>query len=236
MTRHTSWRKSAACLALFVLPALVCTLAFAAGKNNELPRITLPSGALATAKAHMVIVRPMPSFNLLSADDQTLAAQNLVDPGYWLIVYRSQSCAQCDGLMKALAAQPTYVSRIVFVIPDISGANLLLLEQQYPQLATARWLRDEKRAFFTSMNIGGSPHIFGMRGSGIRWQHAGAASSDPTLFAEINTWLGYNRLAPNKLTIATHKPPAKQSSAAPLSTPAPSAGQRTASGQGGASK
>jgi hypothetical protein len=161
----------------------------------------------------MVVERPFPPFTLYTDEDQPVTAQTLVQPGYWLIVYRDWKCAQCDALMQTLSLQSDNIPRIAIIVSDISGANLLLLKQQYPKLADAQWLRDVKHNFSSSMSVIGTPHIIGMRNSSIRWQRAGVSAEDILFPSAIAGWLKYNSLPPNKFVRNQLKPPAGQKSA-----------------------
>jgi hypothetical protein len=170
----------------------------------------LPSGTVVVGKSQWLVQRPLPLFTLYTADEQAVPAQTLVQSGYWIVVYRDANCTQCDALMKSLSAHSPDASRIVIVVSGITGSNLLKLEQQYPDLADARWLRDVKHNFSSAMNIAGTPHVVGMRNGAIRWQHAGASADDLTFPAAIDSWLKYNLLPPNKLVRTPLKKPTDQ--------------------------
>jgi len=86
----------------------------------------------------------------------------------------------------------------------------LQLEQHNPDLAAARWLRDLKNGFSSSMNIAGTPHILGMRNGAIRWQRGGVSAADSTFSAAIDGWLKYNLLPPNKFVLTPVKKPTDQ--------------------------
>lgn len=191
-----------------------------------------PQGTVVVGKAQMVVERPLPAFTLYTADDQAVSAPFLVQSGYWLLIYRDQSCIQCDVLMQALSKHPQEASRFVIVVPDISGANLLLLEEQYPALAGARWLRDVNHAFSSTMKIGGTPHMLGLRNGGLRWQHAGAPAVDAAFPAVIDSWLKYNQLPPNKFTRIPRKPLAGQKLVAANPGGGPPSGCSTQSSSG----
>ena len=190
-------------------------------------RVTLPNGAVVVGKSQWLVERPLPPFTLYTADDQAAPAQSLVQSGYWFVIYRSRNCEQCDALMQMLSNRSANASRMVFVVSGISGSDLLQLEQKYPNLAQASWLRDLKSNFSSSMNIAGSPHIIGMRNGAIRWQHAGFSTGDATFPAAIDSWLKYNLLPPNKMVRTPIKRPANQKpGATSLAAPAQAKGQQ----------
>jgi hypothetical protein len=170
----------------------------------------IPQGAVVVGKAHLLVERPLPAFTLYTAADQAVPAQALAQSGYWLVVYRDRNCKQCDALMHMLSKHNQDPSRIVFVVSGVSGSDLLQLEQQYPELAAALWLRDLKSGFSSSMNITGTPHIFGMRNGAIRWQRGGVSAADATFSAAIDGWLKYNLLPPNKFVLTPAKKPTNQ--------------------------
>jgi len=170
----------------------------------------LPQGAAVVGKAQLLVERPLPAFTLYTADDQAVPAQTLVQSGYWLIIYRDRNCTQCIALMEMLSKHKQDGARIVFVISGVSGSDLLQLEQQYPDLAGARWLRDLKSRFSSSMNIAGMPHLLGMRNGAIRWQRGGVSTADLTFPAAIDGWLKYNLLPPNKFVRTPVKKPTDQ--------------------------
>ena len=214
-------RYAAVALAAFLAPPF-----FFAQRSPQLARTSLPQGAVTVGTSKWVISRPLPAFSLYTADDKPVPAQTIVQSGYWLVIYRDSICTQCDALMKILSQRTQAAHRFAFIVSDISGANLLLLEQQYPSLSQSLWLRDVNHAASTSMNISGTPHILGMRNDTIRWQHAGVAASDTTFPGVVDSWLKYNQLPPNQFVRTPLKTPSDQK---PSST-ANSAAANTADG------
>ena len=216
-------------IGLAALPALSTSAAMAASPQQSQAtalkpgaQSAFPAGTVVVGKAQMVVERPLPAFTLSTSDDQPITGQTLVEPGYWMVIYRSRKCTQCDDLMKTLSQQTANASRMVFVVSDITGANLLLLEQQYPNLAGAHWLRDPKRSFALSMKINGTPHVLGMHNGAIRWQRGGISSTDTTFPAAVDTWFKYNLLPPNKFVRTQFKPHTNQKSGSSTSTPSSS--------------
>jgi hypothetical protein len=196
------------------------------GAPHPLPQ-QLPNGAVVVGKAQWLVQRPLPSFTLYTAGDQSTPADTLAQSGYWLLIYRGRNCAQCDALMQILSKRSQDASRMVFVVADISGSDLLLLEQKYPDLAQARWLRDVRHNFSSNMNIAGSPHVLGMRNGSIRWQRAGVSAADTTFPAAIDSWLKYNLLPPNKFVRTPLKHPANRNApAAAAAVPADTKGKK----------
>lgn len=200
--------------------------AAAAQEDQPAARPQLPPGAVVVGKDQMLVARPLPTFLLYTADDQAVPAQALVQPGYWLVVYRDAACTQCDALMQILSKHSQDAPRMVFVVSGMTGSDFLQLSEKYPDLAEAHWLRDVQSSFASSLNIAGTPHILGMRDGVIRWQRGGVSSADATLPAAIDGWFKYNLLPPNKFvrTPATKPTDQKRKSAENTANPAADVG------------
>jgi hypothetical protein len=142
------------------------------------------------ARATAIERTRLPVFELTSMSGQAVTSERLIRSGRWLVIYAQPDCAACDALLRlVVSADRAHVAtRVAIVEYGATAETLRTIAARYPDLATSHWFADRAGASAASLQLTGTPAIFGMNGDMIEWSLAGVLSS-PDVKAVVANWI-----------------------------------------------
>ena len=136
--------------------------------------------------------RPLPAFDLIAMDGNSVVSTSLVKQGKWLLVYGQIGCVSCDALFRAIDAkdQPLLPERMVIVVGGVGQAGAAKIASAYPQLKKAQWFADPSRSMNAAVKMPGAPVTFGLRNDMLEWEIAGVIPNVAALKSALISWAG----------------------------------------------
>jgi hypothetical protein len=155
--------------------------------TSRLLMIAAIAGLLAPASAGAAD-RPLPDFEVTSADAGTVSSAALGDASHWLLIYIQPDCAPCDAVadLWSDAKPPAPASRVRVVVAATSVERLPQVQARYPMLAGAAWYADSTGAAGRALGLTGAPALLGVRGETIAWTSLGLL---PITRSQISGWI-----------------------------------------------
>ena len=133
---------------------------------------------------------PLPSFQLTSADGQTVKSADLPSRGNWVIIYVQSKSQFSDTLLKLLKREqyPNLEQHAVIIIGG-SVDDLKSTQTKYPDLAAASWYADTDKNAYTQLKLHGAPVVLGIRQQTIQWSLNGVLPDTNVSRSVLNSWI-----------------------------------------------
>jgi hypothetical protein len=133
---------------------------------------------------------PMPDFQLITLDGQTIKSSDLPAAGSWLLIYVQPTSHYCDQLLKTFTKDryPSLPASAVFIVNG-SADDAKNMKAKYPDLASASWYADPGKAAFAQLKLHGVPVMLGIRDSKIQWTLNGILPDDKTMQSILTSWI-----------------------------------------------
>jgi hypothetical protein len=155
--------------------------------TTRLFMIAAVAGLLAPASADAAD-RPLPEFEVTSADAATVSSAALGDSSRWLLIYMRPECPPCDAVAELWsdAESPAPLARVRVIVAATSVETLPQVQARYPMLRGAVWYADSTGAAGRALGLTGAPVLLGMRGEAIAWISQGLL---PITRSQISGWI-----------------------------------------------
>lgn len=133
---------------------------------------------------------PIPDFQLITVDGQTVKSADLASAGAWLLIYVQPTSHYCDQLLKTFTKDryPSLPASAIFVVNG-SVDDAKAMKAKYPDLASAGWYADPAKAAFTQLKLHGVPVVLGIRDQKIQWSLNGILQDDTTMHSILTSWI-----------------------------------------------
>lgn len=149
----------------------------------------------------------LPAFAVVSEDGSTSGIERFVKKGHWLLLYRPNHCPSCDNVMNAIAnsTDPKFKegAPYVVIVAGVAQGFDADVQNKYPQMKSATWLKDPKLEGEKALKIKVAPMLFGMRGSEIVWRVPGGLGSPVHVEGVATSWLNQEQRPTASTPVAT---------------------------------
>src|SRR5712672_2100052 len=149
--------------------------------------LTVGASALAPGEQ-----RPVPAFDLMSADGAAVASSSLSTEPRWLLVYVSPDCRSCDRLISSVIDWQRTLppNRIVLVIDGSSSAALSYAHDRgIADVTGITWYADPARHGRNALGLQYSPALVAVENGQLAWVVSGVLNDPQAVEQVVRGWM-----------------------------------------------
>lgn len=138
--------------------------------------------------------RPLPAFQVVTAEGAVVSSAQLTSEPQYLLVYVNAASSTSRKLLDALGewATPELARRTVVVIGGTPQEAQRFIESGVPEsLQGMTRYFDTGRSAWQALNLRGSPVLIGVREGRTEWSLSGVLSDPTALKSVVLTWVNF---------------------------------------------